>query len=245
MLREVLAHPPRAVVMCFGDDAAEYRVELYDGYHADRTDPLPDGLDQQWERAPDLYRALGRRGRRRARVRGRRPAGLLCARGAARRRQRPDLTGDRDLYQCASACTVLYVKTGARGAEVVDAREVKRRYGVPPELVPDFIALRGDPSDGIPGAPGIGEKTAASLLARHGSLEGAIKEALTESPRVRGSLRDNAEQLRAFKEMATLRDLGVKRPRDRATDFAGGARAASSLGMNQLSRRLEQLAKPS
>jgi DNA polymerase-1 len=221
-------------------------VELYDGYHADRTDPLPDGLDQQWERAPDLYRALGWEV---ADVRGFEADDLLGSYALAEQRAGGSaliLTGDRDLYQCASErCTVLYVKTGARGAEVVDAREVKRRYGVPPELVPDFIALRGDPSDGIPGAPGIGEKTAASLLARHGSLEGAIKEALTESPRVRGSLRENAEQLRAFKEMATLRDLGVKRPRDRATDFAGGARAASSLGMNQLSRRLEQLAKPS
>jgi DNA polymerase-1 len=138
---------------------------------------------------------------------------------------------------------VLYVRTGSRGAEIVDPLEVKRRYGVPPQLVPDFIALRGDPSDGIPGARGIGEKTAASLLARHGSLEGAIGAALTESPRVRGSLRDDADRLRAFKQMATLQDLKVKRPRDRPTNFARGAKAAAGLGMNQLARRLEQLAK--
>ena len=75
------------------------------------------------------------------------------------------LTGDRDMYQCASeAVSVLYVRTGGRGAEVVTPAEVRRRYGIGPELVPDFIALRGDPSDGIPGAKGVGEKTAAELL---------------------------------------------------------------------------------
>src|SRR5205807_9990568 len=82
------------------------------------------------------------------------------------------LTGDRDMFQCASeSVTVLYLRSGARGADVVTPDEVRRRYGVPPELVPDFIALRGDPSDGLPGGRGIGEKTAADLLARHGSLE--------------------------------------------------------------------------
>src|SRR5439155_14117740 len=67
------------------------------------------------------------------------------------------LTGDRDMFQCVSdRVSVLYVRTGRQGAEVVTPEEVERRYGVPPELVPDFIALRGDPSDGIPGAKGVG-----------------------------------------------------------------------------------------
>ena len=75
------------------------------------------------------------------------------------------------MFQCASdSVTVLYLRSGSRGADVVDPAEVRKRYGVPPELVPDFIALRGDPSDGLPGGKGIGEKTAADLLARHGSL---------------------------------------------------------------------------
>src|SRR5207248_9749067 len=67
------------------------------------------------------------------------------------------LTGDRDMFQCASeSVTVLYLTTGSRGAQVVGPDEVLKRYGVGPELVPDFIALRGDPSDGLPGAKGIG-----------------------------------------------------------------------------------------
>ena len=75
------------------------------------------------------------------------------------------VTGDRDMYQCVSdAVSVMFLKSGITGFTEVDPAEVRKRYGVGPELVPDFIALRGDPSDGLPGAPGIGPKTAASLL---------------------------------------------------------------------------------
>src|SRR5207244_9242765 len=117
------------------------------------------------------------------------------------------VTGDRDMFQCVGDhVSVLLLKSGIGGFEEMDPAAVVRRYGVPPDLVPDFIALRGDPSDGLPGARGIGEKTAAELLRRHGSLEAAIAGALRErSARVRGSLRDSAEELRAFKEIATLR----------------------------------------
>ena len=120
---------------------------------------------------------------------------------------------------------------------------MRKRYGVPPELVPDFIALRGDPSDGLPGAKGSGEKTAADLLRRHGSLEGAIAGALGESaPRVRGALRGQADELRDFREIATLRRVDVERPPDRPTDTAAGARAAREQGMNRLAERLEKMA---
>jgi DNA polymerase-1 len=116
---------------------------------------------------------------------------------------------------------------------------VKGRYGIPPELVPDFIALRGDPSDGLPGAPGIGPKTAAELLQRHGSLEGAIAGALHERPRVTAALTESADELRAFKEIATLQPIHVERPPDAETDLAGGAVAARRLGLNRLAERLE------
>ena len=72
------------------------------------------------------------------------------------------MTGDRDMYQCAAdKVSVVYLKQRSAGFDEVDPEEVHRRYGVVPSLVPDFIALRGDPSDGLPGAPGIGPKTAA------------------------------------------------------------------------------------
>jgi DNA polymerase-1 len=117
--------------------------------------------------------------------------------------------------------------------------------------VPDFIALRGDPSDGLPGAPGIGEKTAAELLRKHGALETLLDEAERRRenagfgdlrPRVVAALCDNAELLRTFKRVATLVEIDVKRPPDKPTDHAGGAAAAHELGMSRLAERLEQLA---
>ena len=125
------------------------------------------------------------------------------------------LTGDRDMYQCASeGVTVLYVRTGGKGAEEVGPAEVRERYGIDPELVPDFIALRGDPSDGLPGAKGVGPKTAAELLRRHGSLEAVLDNAIREPrPKLRGALIEAREDLLAFKDIATLRDAGVDRPR--------------------------------
>jgi DNA polymerase-1 len=149
------------------------------------------------------------------------------------------LTGDRDMYQCATdRTTILYVKTGT-GVEAVDPDEVRRRYGVSPEQVPDFIALRGDPSDGLPGGKGIGEKTAADLLQRHGTLEAALDGWQRESSaRVRGALHDQREELERFKDIATLRTVEVERPADRATDFDSGARMATERGMGQLAGRL-------
>jgi DNA polymerase-1 len=145
------------------------------------------------------------------------------------------------MFQCASErVTILYVRTGGRGAEPIDPDEVKRRYGVPPELVPDFIALRGDPSDGIPGAKGIGEKGAADILRRHGSLEAALDGALRETkPSVRAALTTQREELLRFKEIATLRDVDLELPPDRETDLAGAARAARKRGMERLAARLE------
>ena len=100
------------------------------------------------------------------------------------------LTGDRDMFQCATdRVHVLLQRAASRdrpaGHDEMGPEEVQERYGVPPAAVPDFIALRGDPSDGLPGAKGIGPKTAADLLKRHGTLEAAIKAAVREKPSVR------------------------------------------------------------
>ena len=104
--------------------------------------------------------------------------------------------------------------------------------------MPDFIALRGDPSDGLPGAPGIGPKTAADLLSRYGSLEASLQPAVTERPKIRAALTDAPDQLRAFKDIATLRIVELDRPPDRTTDLDSGAQAARSYGLNRLAERL-------
>jgi len=140
---------------------------------------------------------------------------------------------------------VLYVKTGGKaGAEEVGPAEVRERYGVDPAQVPDFIALRGDPADGLPGAKGVGPKTAAELLREHGTLEAVLDNAIRERrPKLRAALIDGRDDLLAFKDIATLRDAGVERPTDRPTDWAGGAAAARERGMNRLAERLEQNAE--
>jgi 5'-3' exonuclease len=239
MLREVEEHDPRAVVLCFGPDAAEYRVELYEGYHAARP-PVPDELAPQFAAAPEFFESFGWTSAISEDHEADDVMGSLAVAEEKAGGEALILTGDRDMFQCVTErVKVLYLKTGVKGGERVDAAEVKRRYGVPPELVPDFIALRGDPSDGLPGAKGIGEKTAADLLQRHGSLEAAIAGAVRERPaRVSGALREQADELRMFKDIATLRPLKVKRPKDRKTDYARAAKAAADAGMGALARRL-------
>jgi DNA polymerase-1 len=144
------------------------------------------------------------------------------------------------MFQCVGErVSVLLLKSGISGFEEMDPDAVRGRYGVGPELVPDFIALRGDPSDGLPGAPGIGPKTAAALLEKHGSLEDAIAHADEERPRVASTLKESAQDLRAYRDIATLRTASVKRPADQPTDLAGGASAARELGLNRLAERLE------
>src|SRR3954447_303641 len=243
LLREVEQHRPRAVVLCFGPDAARYRVELYEPYHAERP-PVPDELAPQFADAAAFFDAFGWTSAISDELEADDVMGSLAKAEEKAGGEALVMTGDRDLFQCVTdRVKVLYVRTGKQGAELVDAAEVKRRYGIGPELVPDFIALRGDPSDGIPGAKGVGEKTAADLLRRRGSLEAAIENAVRERPpRLSGALLEGGEELRMFKDLATLRAEKVRRPRDRKLDLAGGAAAARERGMNRLAERLEKAA---
>jgi 5'-3' exonuclease len=242
ILREVEQHEPRAVVLCFGPDAARYRVELYAGYHAERPE-VPDELQPQWDDSADFFESFGWRVTIHDSLEADDLLGSYARLEAKAGGKALLLTGDRDMFQCASEqVTVLYVSTGGKqGAEEVTPADVRRRYGIDPELVPDFIALRGDPSDGIPGAKGVGEKTAAELLREHGSLEGVLENAIREPrPRLRTALIEGREELLAFKDIATLRDAGVERPRDRKTDRKAAAKAAEARGMNRLAERLRK-----
>jgi DNA polymerase-1 len=231
-LQMIEQHAPRAVVMCFGPESAAYRTELYPAYHAQRPE-MPDDLAWQWERAPALYRAFGWHVEYREDVEA---DDLLGSLAAAEDGPVIILTGDRDMFQCVGE----RVKVALQGkeTEIVDADGVRERYGIEPEQVPDFIALRGDPSDGIPGGKGIGAKTAADLLRRHGTLEAAIEGAIREKPSVRSALIGQADELRMFRELATLRTVDLDRPADRATDRRAGAAAAEALGMRRLAERL-------
>jgi 5'-3' exonuclease len=225
-------------VVCFGAEAAAYRTELYPPYHAARP-PVPDALQWQFDHAEDFFDAFGWSSASDERFEADDLLGSYAIVEAAAGGKTQIMTGDRDMYQCADASTtVVFLKQGSAGFDDVDRDEVIKRYGIPPELVSDFIALRGDPSDGLPGAPGIGAKTAADLLGRHGSLEATLAAADGERPRTAASLREHADELVAFKDIATLRSVDVERPPDRPTDLDRGAGAAERLGMRRLAERL-------
>jgi 5'-3' exonuclease len=247
----------RGVVACMGAEQADYRVRLYPAYHAHR-DPMPAELAEQWEKAPALLESLGWTFSTTADLEADDVmfSFARCEEEAGGRALL--LTGDRDLFGAVSErVAVAELRKGSLDAEIGPA-QVRERYGVSPELVPDFIALRGDPSDGLPGAPGIGAKTAAELLRAHGSLEAlllaagdstgpgagaaAVRAASVMRPRIAAVLREHAVALRSFKEIATLQRIEVTRPEDRETDFAAGARMAGEMGMRRLSERLEKLA---
>ena len=176
VLQAVERYAPRATVLCFGAEAAAYRVEHFAGYHADRPE-MPDAA-----RAPVGGRAgVLRRVRldlaARRRPRGRRPARLAGAGRDAPPAARRCCSPATATCSSASASACACCSRPRAGRSCSGPDEVRARYGIEPAQVPDFIALRGDPSDGIPGAKGIGEKGAAELLRRFGDLDGVLAAA--------------------------------------------------------------------
>ncbi|HZQ82255.1 MAG TPA: 5'-3' exonuclease [Gaiellaceae bacterium] len=144
-------------------------------------------------------------------------------------------TSDRDAFQLVSdRVTILQPVKGVSELARIGPAEVRERYGVEPEQVPDFIALRGDPSDKIPGAPGIGPKKAADVLKQHGSLAQALAD---------GRFPHDAENLLLYKDIATM-DAKAPLPKLGPTppDWKNAAKHASDLGLGNLAGRLESLA---
>jgi 5'-3' exonuclease len=240
-------YDPRAVVLCFGAEKAAYRAELYAPYHADRP-PMPAELERQWADAPGFFGAFGWSSLSDDELEADDLLGSLAKIEQAAGGDALLFTGDRDMFQCVSEhVTVLFPRGGRDGPEVVDPDEVRERYGIEPGQVPDFIALRGDPSDGLPGAKGIGAKGARDLLRAHDTLEGAIAAAAKPgvmTPRMAGALTADPPALHAFKDIATLRDVDLERPADTPTDGTAAAAAARERGMNRLAERLEKLVGP-
>jgi len=241
VLQAVERHDPRAVVLCFGAEAAGYRVELYDGYHADRPE-MPPELVPQWSDAPAFFGAFGWTVLETPELEADDLLGSLAEVEAEAGGRALLFTGDRDMFQCVGDRVVVLFPAGKGEPEVIGPAEVHTRYGVSPDQVPDFIALRGDPSDGLPGARGIGEKTARELLRDHATLDALLAAAASPRtalrPRVRAALTDDADALRAYREIATLRHVDLERPADGPTDWAGAAAAARERGMNRLAERL-------
>jgi DNA polymerase-1 len=145
-------------------------------------------------------------------------------------------TSDRDAFQLASDRTaILQPVRGVSELARIGPAEVRERYGVEPEQVADFIALRGDPSDKLPGARGVGPKTAADVLRQYGSLEAALEA---------GRFANQAEELRLYRRIATL-DASAPLPSlaDQSPTWAEASELVDSWGLGNLAGRLEALAK--
>ncbi|HSC18923.1 MAG TPA: 5'-3' exonuclease H3TH domain-containing protein, partial [Rhizomicrobium sp.] len=159
---------------------------------------------------------------------------LAAAVAREERSRRPVLvaSGDRDSFQLASPLTTILYPVRGGGMLRIGPEEVRARYGVDPAQVPDFIALRGDPSDKLPGAPGVGPQGAADLLRKHGSLEGILKA---------GRFAAQAEQLRLFRGIATMdRRAPLPRIASLQPSWDKAAALAQRWGLNQLAGRLEE-----
>jgi 5'-3' exonuclease len=141
-------------------------------------------------------------------------------------------TSDRDAFQLVTdRVGILQPVKGVSELARIGPAEVRERYGVEPEQVPDFIALRGDPSDRIPGAPGVGPKKAADVLKQHGSLAQALAD---------GRFPQIADELMLYRDIATM-DAAAPLPELAPTppDWARAAAHARGLGLDSLANRLE------
>jgi DNA polymerase-1 len=230
LLRLWQAESPRAVVV--GWDTLEvptYRHEAFAGYQGGRE--FDDDLLEQLSLLPEVVRSFGFAAAKGA---GYEADDFLAAAVRDEESRGGDalvVTSDRDSFQLASdSTTILQPTRGVSELARIGPTEVRERYGVDPAQVPDFIALRGDPSDKIPGARGVGPKTAANLLGEYGTLE-AMLEA--------GRFEAQAEELRLYRRMATL-DASAPLPplEDQTPQWAEASSFMRQLGMNAQADRI-------
>jgi DNA polymerase-1 len=209
MLVKILTdYGPKATVVVW-DRGDTGRREVYADYKAQRTS-RPDLLKEQWPAFEPLVEAFGYKN---LGIEGYEADDVIASIAERARLADPPIpvmvvTGDRDAYQLVDDGRVKIMTTsrGITDTRVYDREGVIDRYGIPPELVPDFIGLKGDTSDNIPGVPGIGDKTAADLLQRFGSLE----EVLDHVDDISGAKRkqnliEHADNARTSKQLATAK----------------------------------------
>ena len=229
LLRLYESEQPRAVLVGWDTlDVPTYRHKAWPEYQSGRH--FDQALLEQLALLPGLVSACGFANGKAAGY----EADDFLASAVAREERRGGTTivvsGDRDTFQLASErTTILYPVRAGEMARITPA-EVRERYGVDPKQVPDFIALRGDPSDKLPGARGIGPKGAASLLGRHGTLEAVLAT---------GRFPAQAEQLRTFRSIATMESSApIPRLDDQKPTWGRAASLAREWQLNALTDRL-------
>jgi len=227
LARFITEYSPTHVACCWDVSwRPAWRVGLIPSYKAHRVaygdvETVPEELDAQVPLIREVLAALGLPVLGAAGYEADDVIGTLAARAAM---PCDVVTGDRDLFQVvddARGVRVLYLGRGVANHDRVDAGWVAARYGVGPAGYVDFAVLRGDPSDGLPGVSGIGEKTAASLVAAYGDLGGIVTAAQAGrlAPKVALSLRSSIDYLAAAAEVVAvatdveLPDVALDRPR--------------------------------
>jgi len=206
-----------------------FRAELLPGYQAGRV--FDDALLEQLDLMPAFVEEFGFVS---AKHGGYEADDFLAASVARWPGPVVVASNDRDTFQLVSERVSVLQPVRGGGFARVGLDEVRSRYGVEPEQVPDFIALRGDPSDRIPGAPGVGPKSAASVLHEYGTLEAALAA---------GRFSPIADDLRLYRRVAAMdADAPLPALHDTPPDWARAATAAGELGLGALSRRLGELA---
>src|SRR4051794_15876913 len=211
MLVKILTDYGEVPTVVVWDAGMSGRKELSADYKAQRSS-RPDLLKLQWPHLRPLVEAFGYRN---ISVEGFEADDVIAALVTqARDREIPVMvvTGDRDAYQLVGdGVRIMTTSRGITDTKVYDRTGVVERYGIPPELIPDFIGLKGDTSDNIPGVPGIGDKTAAELLQRFGDLEGVLSHVDEISGAKRKqNLTEHADAARLSKQLATMvRDVPI------------------------------------
>src|SRR5438477_728808 len=205
MLFKLLAdYRPKGVAVAW-DTRPVHRVELSEDYKSERR-PMPDLLREQFPHFRPIVKAFGYRT---LEFEGWEADDVIAtlAHGADEEGIKTCVVStDRDAFQLVSENVCLMMTPrGVSDVHVYTPERVEARLGIAPEKVPDFIALKGDPSDNIPGVPGIGDKTAGQLIAQYGSLEEVLEHVEELSPTRRKNLSEHADQARQSKELATMR----------------------------------------
>lgn len=212
MLLDALGqYRPDYVIVCF-DVGKTFRHEAFDGYKAHRA-PMPDSMRQQMDRIFEVLEALNVPVCTKEGYEADDVIGTLAREGSAAGMKVLIVTGDSDLLQLAEGTVQIVLPGRQRFGDYreFDRGGVEARYGFEPERIPEYKALVGDTSDNIPGVPGIGQKTATTLIQTYPSLE-TMHEHLDEikPPRARASLEENYDQALAGRDLATIvRDLDL------------------------------------
>ncbi len=205
MLFKLLSdYQPKGVAVAW-DTRPVHRAAISEDYKADRR-PMPDLLREQFPHFRPIVEAFGYRNLEFEGWEADDVIATLATRADAAGVKTCVVSTDRDAFQLVSDNVVLMMTPrGVAEVNVYTPERVEARLGVSPEKVPDLIGLKGDTSDNIPGIPGIGDKTAAELMIRYGSLEGVLEHADELSPARAKNVATHADQARASKVLATMR----------------------------------------